>query len=64
MLVRSLTEVAEALPGNKELLKSMRLQLLDLLSLAISRKPFNSSTTQAKFQALSAALAAGKAGAL
>ena len=38
----------------------MRLQLLDLLSLAIARKPFNPSTTQAKFQALSAALGSGK----
>ena len=38
----------------------MRLQLLDLLSLAIARKPFNPSTTQAKFQALSAALGSGE----
>uniref|UniRef100_A0A7R9YR22 Serine/threonine-protein kinase TOR n=1 Tax=Chlamydomonas euryale TaxID=1486919 RepID=A0A7R9YR22_9CHLO len=59
-LVRALQDVTDALPGNRELLRDVRMQLLDLLSLAIAKRPFNASTTQSKFQALSAALASGE----
>ncbi|GLC61314.1 hypothetical protein PLESTB_001742500 [Pleodorina starrii] len=57
VLVSSLTQVANALP---ELLEDIQYQLLDLLSLVLSKRPFNSSTTQPKFAALSAAIAAGE----
>ena len=54
--------MSSAYASNRELLRDMRLQLLDLLSLAIAKRPFNPSTTQSKFQALSAALASGERG--
>ncbi|PNW79096.1 hypothetical protein CHLRE_09g400553v5 [Chlamydomonas reinhardtii] len=57
VLVQALTQVANALP---ELLEDIQYQLLDLLSLVLSKRPFNSSTTQPKFAALSAAIAAGE----
>ncbi|GIL44136.1 hypothetical protein Vafri_1666 [Volvox africanus] len=57
VLVSSLTQVANSLP---ELLEDIQYQLLDLLSLVLSKRPFNSSTTQPKFAALSAAIAAGE----
>ncbi|EFJ44271.1 target of rapamycin, growth-regulatory PI3K-like protein kinase [Volvox carteri f. nagariensis] len=57
VLVSSLTQVANALP---ELLEDIQYQLLDLLSLVLSKRPFNSATTQPKFAALSAAIAAGE----
>ncbi|GAX78992.1 hypothetical protein CEUSTIGMA_g6432.t1 [Chlamydomonas eustigma] len=60
VLVVALTQVSASFPYNQELLRDMRLQLLDLLSLAIAKRPFNPSTTQSKFQALSAALGSGE----
>ena len=53
-------QVSEAYKNNRELLRDMRLQLLDLLSLAIAKRPFSPSTTQSKFQALNSALASGQ----
>ncbi|KAF5842966.1 armadillo-type protein [Dunaliella salina] len=55
--VNALIEIAEALP---ELLEDIQLQLLDLLSLALAKRPFNQFTPPSKVQALNAALTTGE----
>ena len=57
-LVASLTAVSDALP---ELLPDVQVHLLDALSLVLARRPFSPATPQARFQALSLALASGEA---
>ena len=49
-------QIAEYLP---ELLEDIQLQLLDLLSLALAKRPFNQFTPPSKVQALNAALTTG-----
>eukprot|EP00887_Chlorella_sp_A99_P006163 scaffold3.g6163.t1 len=56
-LVKALTEIAGALPA---LLPRVQSMLLDLLSLALARKPINPSTSSSTLQTLQAALAAGE----
>lgn len=51
------TQVVEALP---ELHGELQLQLLDLLSLVLARRPFNPYTPHPRFQALSVAVATGE----
>uniref|UniRef100_A0A7S3R516 Serine/threonine-protein kinase TOR n=1 Tax=Dunaliella tertiolecta TaxID=3047 RepID=A0A7S3R516_DUNTE len=55
--VNALIEIAQALP---ELLEDIQLQLLDLLSLALAKRPFNQFTPPSKVQALNAALTTGE----
>jgi hypothetical protein len=50
-------QISSALP---ELLTDIQLQLLDLLSLALAKRPFNQFTHPSKVQALNAALTTGK----
>jgi len=52
-------QIAESLP---ELLEDIQLQLLDLLSLALAKRPFNQFTIPSKVQALNAALTTGACG--
>lgn len=56
-LVASLSQIATALP---ELLESIQYQALDLLSLALSKRPFNPYTTQPKWTVMTQALALGE----
>ncbi|MEW5302322.1 MAG: hypothetical protein WDW36_005122 [Sanguina aurantia] len=55
-LVVALTQIATALP---ELLESIQYQALDLLSLALSKRPFNPYTAQPKWTVILQALALG-----
>jgi hypothetical protein len=51
-------QMATALP-DKQLVDNIRLELLDLLSLALAKRPFSQYTPRHKVQALNAAISTG-----